>query len=394
MSRHHRMGPSSASRWLACTASPQAIADAGIEDKAGLAAAEGTVAHLVTEWVRNGEIGHASEALGQVVEQDGFEITIDEEMVEHTTAFVEYVRQFQGTPYVEVEVALDPWHPTGFGTADHAVIDEDRKIIVVIDFKYGKGVKVSADANPQLRLYALGVVGTLGWLHGLDDDVDTSDWTVVTGVHQPRIGNIDAYQESLPDLLHWGTEYVQPRSVAAQAGEGEFVPGEHCRFCPLSGRCAAQTAQLRNETLADFDRLPAEKVYELSDEALGSLLDELPQLQNWLKSIEMQAKARVEAGRPVIGKDGPYKLVAGRGSRDYTDPAEAEAWLVKQIGEDKAFERKLLSPAKAEKLLPKELRVSFGELTTKRAGAPTLAPATDARDPLPSADGDFAKLED
>ena len=391
MTAHHHMGPSSASRWLACTASPRAIFDAGVEQKAGLPAAEGTVAHLVTEWVRTGVVGHASEVLGEVIEQDGFEITVDEEMVEHATAFCEYCKQFTGTPYVEVKVSLDPWHPSGFGTADHVAIDEERKQIAVIDFKYGKGVKVNATANPQLRIYALGAVGTLGWLHGLDDDFD--GWTVTTAVHQPRIGNIDEWQEPLIDLLHWGTEYVQPRSVAAQNGEGEFVPGEHCRFCPLSGQCAAQAEQIRTEALADFDVVPAEKVYQLSDEQLGRLLDEAPQIRTWLSSIEAQAKARVEAGRTVPGKDGPYKLVAGRGSRQYEDAAAAEGWLVEQLGE-KAHQKTLLSPAQAEKLLPKKLRASFGELIVKRLGAPTLAPATDARDPLPSNDGDFENIED
>ncbi len=46
------------------------------------------------------------------------------------------------------------WAKQGFGTADALIIANNT--IEVIDLKYGKGVKVDAQNNPQLMLYGLG----------------------------------------------------------------------------------------------------------------------------------------------------------------------------------------------------------------------------------------------
>lgn len=394
MTAHHNMGPSSASRWLACTASPKAIQDAGAGSSAGFAAAEGTVAHLVTEWLRTGEIRHAEEVVGETVAQDGFGIVIDEEMARHASGFCARWAQVPGEAYVEVEVDLDPWHPTGFGTSDHIIVNEEERILHVVDFKYGKGVKVFAEENPQMRLYALGAVNSVGWMHGLDWQKAPEGWEVRMTVDQPRLGHLDTWSEPLTSLLAWGAEYVRPRSVQAQAGEGEFAAGPHCRFCPLSGDCAEQSAHLRQSALADFDRLPPERVYEMTNAQIGALLDEMDDIKRWLASVEAQGKARAMDGNPPVGRDGPYKLVEGRKSRDWAEPDVAEQMLAGLLG-DRAYEKKFVSPAKAQKLLPKaEWPGLSNQLVVTKPGAPTLAPATDERQPYTSAEADgFQYLE-
>lgn len=379
---HHNMGPSAASRWLQCTASVKATE--GIEQDPSRAAAEGTVAHTVTEMVRLGRVADARDMEGQVIEQDGFQITVDEEMVIHANAFAEFCGQLPGDAYVEEQVSLDPWIPGGFGTADHVAIGDG--IIHVVDFKYGKGVKVEAQGNAQMRMYALGAVHTLGWLHGIDGP-DGHPWTVKTTIYQPRIGHFDTEELPLGDLLDWGRTVVHPAAVEAQSGKGRFKAGKHCRFCLLSGSCAEQARHYRQDVLGDFENLDQTTI---TDEQLGKLLDEMDLLKKWLTTIEQEGKARAQQGRPPIGADGPYKLVEGRKRREWTFPSDAEFVLKNHLG-DQAFEKTLLSPAKAEKVLGKDVDIS--DLIRQVPGAPTLVPATDKREPLPSADGDFKAIE-
>ena len=336
---HHNMGPSAASRWMECTASVKATE--GMEQEPSRAAAEGTVAHTVTELLRLGRIADARDMEGQVIEQDGFEITVDEEM---------------------------------------------DGVIHVVDFKYGKGVKVDAQRNVQMRLYALGAVHSLGWLYGIDGPKGHK-WTVKTTIYQPRIGHIDTEELPLEELLEWGRTVVRPAAIEAQSDEGRFKAGKHCRFCLLSGSCAEQARHYRQEVLGDFEDLTAAT---LSDEQLGELLDEMDMLKKWLTSIEQEAKARAQQGRPPVGSDGPYKLVEGRKRREWTFESDAEFVLKHHLGEQ-AYEKTLLSPAKAEKALGKGVDIS--DLIRQLPGAPTLVPASDKREPIPSADGDFDNLE-
>lgn len=379
---HHNMGPSAASRWMECTASVKATE--GMEQEPSRAAAEGTVAHTVTELLRLGRIADARDMEGQVIEQDGFQITVDEEMVIHANAFAEFCVKLPGEAHVEEQVSLNPWIPGGFGTADHVAIGDG--VIHVVDFKYGKGVKVDARGNVQMRLYALGAVHSLGWLYGIDGPKGHK-WTVKTTIYQPRIGHIDTEELPLEELLEWGRTVVRPAAIEAQSDEGRFKAGKHCRFCLLSGSCAEQARHYRQEVLGDFEDLTAAT---LSDEQLGELLDEMDMLKKWMTSIEQEAKARAQQGRPPVGSDGPYKLVEGRKRREWTFESDAEFVLKHHLGEQ-AYEKTLLSPAKAEKALGKGVDIS--DLIRQLPGAPTLVPASDKREPIPSADGDFDNLE-
>jgi len=379
---HHNMGPSAASRWMQCTASVKATE--GMEQAASRAAAEGTVAHTVTELLRLGRIADARDMEGQVVEQEGFQITVDEEMVIHANAFAEFCAKLPGEAHVEEQVSLDPWIPGGFGTTDHVAIGDG--VIHVVDFKYGKGVKVDAWGNAQMRLYALGAVHSLGWLYGIDGP-NGHPWTVKTTVYQPRINHIDTEELPLEELLEWGRTVVHPAAIEAQSGKGRFKAGRHCRFCLLSGSCAEQARHYRQDVIGDFEDLD---VVTISDAQLGELMDEADMVRKWLTAIEQEGKARAQQGRPPIGADGPYKLVEGRKRREWTFESDAEFVLKHHLGEQ-AFEKALLSPAKAEKALGSGVDIS--DLIRQLPGAPTLVPATDKREPLPSADGDFDNLE-
>ena len=370
---HHRLGPSASSRWLNCPGSVKATAH--IEDTATEFAAEGSVAHLVTEWVR--EQGKpASHFIGREVEQDGFKFTIDQEMADYCQSFVDFCEAHPGDVFVEVKVSMDPWIPGGFGRADDVRVDQKSKTIYVTDLKYGRGVEVKAKGNSQAKLYALGVYNTLGWMYGVDES-----WSIVNTIYQPRIGNISQDDPiSVADLIQWADEVVAPAAKLAASDGAPFKAGSWCKFCKINGTCSERARLMQEEHLADFAVLKeeAQMGVEMDNEQMGRILDMAGQIRNWLSDVENAAMQRCQAGNPPVGADGAYKIVTGRSSRDWRDPVQAQSVLIDLVGEENLWVKKMASPAQIEKVVGKK-NETVAELVETKDGKPTLAPASDKR---------------
>ncbi len=84
---------------------------------------------------------------------------------------------------VEQRLDFSNYVKDGFGTGDLVIVADD--VLQVIDFKYGKGVTVSAEHNPQMMLYALGALNLYGYLYDIK--------TVKTAIVQPRLDNISEW---------------------------------------------------------------------------------------------------------------------------------------------------------------------------------------------------------
>ena len=146
-------------------------------------------------------------------------------------------------PMVLVEQRLDFSHyvPDGFGTGDCVIVAEN--VLTVIDFKYGKGVAVSADHNSQMMLYALGALELFDALY------DIAEIRMV--IFQPRIQNLSECTLSLSKLLHWAETELKPKAALAAKGDGDFCAGEHCRFCKVKATCRKRAEY--NLQLAKYD---------------------------------------------------------------------------------------------------------------------------------------------
>ena len=299
----------------------------------------------------------------------------------------------------EVKVDFGEYAPEGFGTCDCVMIGGDT--LSITDYKHGKGVPVSAVGNPQMRLYALGALKRYAPVFG-----DTIKQVRMT-IDQPRLDSYTSDLITVEELRAWG-ESIKPIAQKAFSGLGEFVPGEHCRFCRGKAQCRARANV--NTALEDFkDCVPAGSVKPgefvpqihsyltpggvevhplLSDAEIGDLLIRGQQLVQWYKDLEEYATKALLDGKPIEG----WKLVAGRSNRTFTDQdAAIKAVIAAGYDEVLVYDRKPKTLSELEKLMGKaEFAEKIGSYVVKPLGKPTLALATDKREVYNPAAADFA----
>lgn len=370
--KHALLGASSAARWIACP--PSARATEYLPDEETQYAAEGTRAHEVCEahlryslsfW----ENGEDSPMLGESIRLDG-QPDDPPEMVKAANQYVSFLHElWVGFPcrpgvFIEQEVDVSRWVPQGFGTCDCLMIGGG--ILHIIDFKYGQGVPVNPERNPQLMYYALGAYELFNGI----DDIDTVRMSIV----QPRMQEEpQTWEISLADLLTWAREVLQPAAEMAWRGEGEFCTGPHCRFCKAHPACRAWKDKYG--PLAGFEPLPQPAT--LSDEELGDWLQKLEGLAAYAKDLEEYAQQALMEGRTLPG----WKLVQGRSTRKWTDQ-DAAFQKMEHDGIDEAmlYTRTPISLTAAEKMIgKKKFAETMSAFITRAPGAPKLAKDSDPR---------------
>lgn len=381
---HSLLSASSAVRWLACTRSPMIEKD--LPDTTSESAKEGTLAHELAEAkVKNYFLidNFTKQKLAAAVRKLKKDPLWQDEMMEHTDTYLDYISaaalRFPREPARDVEKRVyfgaythaemrNPFSPEeGYGTADCVLIG--GRVIHIIDFKYGKnpGGRVSAEENPQMMLYALGVYDTYRLLCPVE--------TIRLSIVQPRLADgISEWELPLKDLLEWG-EYVKGRALLAWNGEGDFAPSERaCRFCRARAVCRARAE--KNVQMAfggDAGKLPP----LITNAQMAEYLRQGADLVKWYEELKDAALAQCLAGEEVPG----FKAVEGRGSRNWTDMDQAFAAL-KASGIDEAilYEKKPLTLAQVEKVVGKTLfSETVGAYVKKVPGKPALVESTDNR---------------
>jgi hypothetical protein len=367
---HAVLAASSASRWLNCP--PSARLELAVPEGEGAVsryAEEGTQAHALAEAMLRAE-----QAKATPIDKEKAKALIAASPLEMVEAVREYydlcLRKIKAardaTPdakiLLEEQLDFSPWVPEGFGTGDLVIVADG--MIEIIDLKYGKGVPVSAQGNPQMRLYALGAVNAYGMLYATD--------AVTTTIVQPRLYSVSSETLRVDFLLEWGEHTVGPLARQAFAGQGEFCAGEHCRFCRAHVKCPARAQA--NLELIRFDFKQPDL---LSNEDIGLILGLADHLQAWTTDIQHYALAKALGGTHWPG----YKLVEGKRMRRYLDADKAAETLIAAGYPDAVlFERKLLGITAMEKAIGKKSFAKFlKELVAIAPGAPTLAPESDKR---------------
>ena len=268
------------------------------------------------------------------------------------------------------------WVPSGFGTGDATIVSD--ALLEVMDYKHGKGVPVDAVDNPQIRLYELGAYAKYRHLY----DFDQVRGTII----QPRLDSLSDETLSVTALLDWANDYVAPRARLAWAGEGEFVPGEHCRFCVAKAVCSARVA----EAMKLF-RYGLESPGVIPDEQIPEILAVLDTAESWISDIRNYAEAQALRGQKWQG----YKLVRGkRPNRKWSDPEEVKAQLLRAgYGLEQFEKHELKPPGEVEKALGKTaFRALLDGLVSQGEGRLTLVPESDKRTEYSAADADFSDL--
>ena len=303
---HALLSPSSASRWINCP--PSALLNAEAGDRDTVFTREGELAHAVAELkARKHFIGMGPQKYGAALRKLKGDELWQDEMDGHTDAYLDALKDIAATfaemPYVALEQRVDfsGYVPEGFGTADCIMIGGE--VLHIVDFKYGKGVEVSAEDNPQLKLYAMGAIEQYMAFY----DIFTVRMTIV----QPRIKREpDTWELPARDLLRWAEDVVKPAAALATAGEGEFAEGDWCRWCAVRGNCRARAAA--NTGLEDFGM---KQPPLLTDEEVGRALTLGRRLKTWLSDLEEYALTACLNGSDVPG----WKAVEGRAVRAWTD---------------------------------------------------------------------------
>lgn len=375
--KHALLSASGAHRWLACT--PSAKLEDQFPDTESEAAAEGTLAHELAEMkVRNyffpKELGKRK--LNSAVKKLSESGLWKDEMQGYTDDYLDYIKttalSLKSMPSVRIEQRVyfkeytlaDPEDEIeGSGIADCILLYGDT--VHVIDFKYGKGVPVSAEENPQLMLYALGAYQAYRMLY----PISKAKLTIV----QPRLDSISEWGCPVDDLLKFG-EYVKERAALAVKGEGDYSPGKDvCRFCRASAQCRARAEE--NVRLAFFtDKLPP----LISNEEVGQYLEKGEDVAKWLEKLKEYALKECLAGKAVPG----WKAVEGKGGREWADIDKAFDILTKSglAPEEMLWERKPLTAPQTEKLIGKrDFQESVGEFVIKKPGKPALVKESDKR---------------
>lgn len=371
MAKHALLSASGAHRWLECT--PSAQLELQFPQSTSEYAEEGTAAHELCELTARYWLGEISKA---EYENQRDELAkgkyYNAEMQECANDYAKFVAEKTAAARetcedaftaLEVRVDFSKYVKDGFGTGDCIIVSDNA--LEIIDFKYGKGVRVEAAGNPQMKLYALGAYLEYNTLF----DIDSIRMTIF----QPRLSGVQSSDEiTVKELLEWAEKYVKPRAKLAYKGEGEFAPSEEvCKFCRAKAQCKARA----DKNLKLFDEAP--DVLLLTPEDAGKILEQAGDIQSWLADLESLVSSTLLAGQPVEG----WKMVEGRSNRRFADELKVvDAMKAAGYDESLLYERKLITLTQMEKDFGKKaVAETLGELIVKPQGKPTLAPAKDKR---------------
>jgi hypothetical protein len=387
---HALLGASKAAQWINCP--PSARLQESVPDKRSSYADEGTAAHELSEIKLRRRIlpcdSKERKQLETALEYLKQNPLYDAEMENAIQDYVEIVeerfmaakaRSSDAIALLEERLDFSEWVPNGYGTGDVVLIADG--VMEIIDLKYGKGVPVSAIGNPQMRLYALGALDGFGFLY----DIREVHMTIV----QPRLDSVSTDVMKVDELLEWAETVVKPAAALADAGEGEFKPGDHCRWCKVKATCRARVDENMQALRHEFQD-PA----LLTLDEIGSILYVAEKLAAWAKDVGDYAFNQAKAGKRVPG----WKLVEGRSNRAISDKDAATKALEnaevngRKLEKDKYLKpQELLGIGELEKRIgKKDLAALIGDLIVKPPGKPVLVVETDPRAELNSIEGDFA----
>lgn len=391
---HALLAPSASKRWMACP--PSARIESLLPEKDTVYSREGTIAHSVAEfmlrryrdrhllpasdiwqeqqaWGEEEWINLASEATLQGFDFKEIVETVHENYVkvvmeDYLTAQAPFS---DAQLFVEAPLKLGAFIPEGFGSSDAVIIYNST--LQVYDLKYGKGVRVSAKDNPQMRCYALGA------MCGPAELMDIK--TVIMTIVQPRLQHVSSEALTAEQLYVWGVNVLKPAAEKAWEGKGEPVPGEHCHFCKAAAQCPA-LRQMAEETAAT-----GRKPELMSPEELSDCLTKLPVIKDWVSALEEHALAKAMDGETIPG----WKVVAGRSIRKISDPGAVEEVLLRAGFEPENYLKwELKGISDLERLVGKKsFATLLGQYVVKPQGKPTLAPIDDPRPEYSQAEADF-----
>ena len=380
MGAHALLSPSAAHRWMNCTAAPRL--EINVEDAGSDYAAEGTLAHAYCALKLKKYLGLPTadeekeiEALSQyhTGEMDEYTDTYVSIVLEKFNAARAHTKDAQ--LLVETRLDFSKHIPDAFGTADAIIIADGT--IDEIDFKYGKGVKVSAFQNPQMMIYGLGAFEKFDFEY----DIRRVRMTII----QPRIDNLSEYEVSTAELLSWAVKDLEPKAKEAYSGKGKQKPGDWCQFCKVKHTCRALVSLCKDAAQNNPQLLS-------TDELAKDVLPMLPIIKTWLAGVEDYALQQALSGVSLPG----WKLVEGRSNRKIVNTeGAAEALINAGYAKTAIYKpQELCTITELEKMVgKKQFAALCADFIEKPKGKPTLAEESDKRPALDPVAEDFKDVQ-
>lgn len=386
--QHAKLSASGASRWINCPGSVHL--ESGFSDTSSDFAKEGTLAHNIAEiklqkyFTKNFGLKKFKTEMEVLKDNDLYQQEIDRYTDEYFDFIKSKALSFKSAPYVSIEERVDfsKYVPEGFGTADCVMIYGDE--LNVIDLKYGKGVPVFAENNPQLMLYGLGAYEGYSVFYNIKK--------VNLVIVQPRLDNVSEWRVDIDELIEFG-ERINPIAIEAYQGSDKFSVGEHCKFCKAKHQCRARANKMFSAVEKAKPLVGKDLKTLLSAQDIAYYLSSTEGVAKWIGDLEEEALNKCLSGEEVTG----YKAVEGRSNRTFKDIDIAFSVLTKN-GYDEVllYERKPLTLSKVEKLVgKKEFNNILKDEIIKPKGKPTLVKETDKREKIINngANNMFNKLE-
>lgn len=380
MREHAILSASGADRWMLCN--PSARLEEELAGTTSIFAEEGTFMHSLAElhlslYISSITKRDFNSKIKEMKENKFYTEEIEKAVETYVSLVIERINEAGKGALVLLEERVDfsPWVPEGFGTSDVLIISDST--IEVIDLKGGKGVKVEAEGNSQMKLYALGAINLYGMLY----DIEKIRMTII----QPRLDNISTAEMQVEELLEWAETKVKPNADRAYKGEGEFYPSNtSCLFCRAKAICRSRFEENMKIACLDFRQAPT-----LTEDEIAEVLLSVDELIKWAKDVEEYAfNEAINNGKQWPG----FKLVEGRRTRRYSSEEKvAEVLLEAGYEEEKIYSKSLLSLTKLEKEIgKKEFQEILGSLIETPPGRLQLVPETDKRPEIKnSAEIDF-----
>ncbi len=373
MGKHCLLSPSSSHRWLECP--PSARLEETLESKGSMAAQEGTAAHALCEHKLKRALKMRSKRPTSEFDSDEMEECSDD-YVAFIMEQLEEAKEVCSEPVVLIEQPLDltSYVPEGFGTADCIIVADNT--LSIIDFKYGLGVLVNADHNPQMMLYALGALELFDGIYDIN--------TVAMTIFQPRKQNISTFEMDVTELKSWANDALIPKAEQAFKGEGEFTCGDWCGFCRAANRCRKRSEEKLELAKQEFKLPPL-----LSDEEIEEILPKLEDLTKWADNLKAYAAdAAIHHGHHWNG----YKIVNSRTNRKYKDE-KAVSEIAISNGYEDIYRKSLIPLTEMEKLMGKETfkKLLSGQIY-KPEGKPILVPESDKRPAIETVNDEFKEI--
>jgi len=251
--------------------------------------------------------------------------------------------------------------PNVFGSADLLGRMGDRAI--VLDWKFGDGVDVEAEENPQAMFCAAAAMRTPGakWVFDGATEVECI-------IVQPTARTPIKRWLTTPDRIRAFERQLFAAVAEALGPDPSMATGDHCRWCAAKPVCPLLNGAA--------DRALAAQINALDAAGIGEMLTKADLLDQWITDLRALAFQMMEKGVAVPG----YKLVPKRATRQWVDPEQAQAAL-EGIGLDQTelMETKLLSPAQMEKVLKKRKLSMPADLIVAISSGNTLATEDDPR---------------